>query len=285
MATPEERIVPTFATLLASAVDPDQAASMSAAYTMFHNYSIGNAFAAMWQCHARGIDPGPIASFKAWHRLGRHVKKGSKALVLCMPITVKVKGENAQGEQEEGAFTRFIWRPNWFVLSQTEGKDLPPDALTVPEWSEALALGALKVTREAFGHMNGNAMGYARLDGRTVSVNPLNPRPMRTLFHELAHILMHAPKAADDADAGNFVEHATLTHSEREVEAEAVAYIVSSALGLAEGEGLETSRGYLRHYLGANVISERTAGRIFKTADAILKAGRASAPAEERQAA
>jgi hypothetical protein len=58
-----------------------------------------------------------------------------------------------------------------------------------------------------------------------------------------------------------------------EVEAEATAYLVGEALGLA---GAEDSRGYVQHYLrkGAR-IEEATARRIYKAADAILHAGRA----------
>jgi hypothetical protein len=57
----------------------------------------------------------------------------------------------------------------------------------------------------------------------------------------------------------------------REVEAEGVAFICSSALGL---DGAEYSRGYLQHWLNGQEIPERSCQRIFKGADAILKAGR-----------
>src|SRR2546430_16474190 len=89
----------------------------------FHGYSIGNQLLALVQCHMRGIQPGPIATFPAWKDKGRHVKRGERALVLCMPITVK-------GEAEDERFTRFIYRPRWFVLSQTEGQ--PVEAPTTP---------------------------------------------------------------------------------------------------------------------------------------------------------
>ena len=35
----------------------------------------------------RGIQPGPLATFPKWKGLGPHVKKGEKALTLCMPLT------------------------------------------------------------------------------------------------------------------------------------------------------------------------------------------------------
>jgi hypothetical protein len=48
--------------------------------------------------------------------------------------------------------------------------------------------------------------------------------------------------------------------------------LVCAALGL---EGLEDSRGYIQHWMGTGAeIPEDSARRIFKAADAILRAGR-----------
>jgi hypothetical protein len=63
------------------------------AYTAFHGYSIGNQLLALFQCTARGIQPGPIATFMGWKDKGRSVRKGEKAIQLCMPVTCKGKGE------------------------------------------------------------------------------------------------------------------------------------------------------------------------------------------------
>ena len=63
----------------------------------------------------------------------------------------------------------------------------------------------------------------------------------------------------------------------REVEAEAVALVCLEALGLP---GADHCRGYIQHWnqhRGAEPISERSAQRIFKAADQILKAGAAAA--------
>src|SRR5262249_55961378 len=54
------------------------------AYSLFWNYSLGNQIFAL-----RGIALGPIASFNRWKELGRHVKRGEKAIELCMPVTCK----------------------------------------------------------------------------------------------------------------------------------------------------------------------------------------------------
>ena len=44
--------------------------------------------------------------------------------------------------------------------------------------------------------------------------------------------------------------------------------------------GLEACRGYIQHWLDGREIPERNAQRIFKAADAILRAGRAVVEAE-----
>ena len=73
-----------FAALLQSAVH--EPGTLSQAYRQFHNYSLGNQLLALSQCHDRGIPPGPLNTFPGWKALGRHVRKGEKALTLCMPI-------------------------------------------------------------------------------------------------------------------------------------------------------------------------------------------------------
>jgi hypothetical protein len=60
------------------------------------------------------------------------------------------------------------------------------------------------------------------------------------------------------------------------VEAECVALICCESLKLA---GAEFSRGYIQHWLKSQTIPEKSVHRIFKAADAILKAGRPPVPA------
>ena len=59
------------------------------AYSLFWNYSLGNQILALIQANRRGIALGPIASFNRWKELGRHVKRGEKAIELCMPVTLQ----------------------------------------------------------------------------------------------------------------------------------------------------------------------------------------------------
>jgi len=252
-----------FSALLVDAVS--KPGVISAAYSAFHNYSIGNQLHAFWQCELREIPLGPIATFMSWKEKGRHVKKGEKAITLCMPVTCKSERKNEQtGETEEYAFNRFVFRPNWFVLSQTEGADYAAEVKS-PTWDAAAALAALAIEQVEFSHTDGNCQGYAV--EKRIAINPVAEYPHKTRFHELAHIVL-----------GHTAEHA-MTDSERtprdirEVEAESVAYILTSLLELP---GQEESRGYIQHWLAGQEIPERSAQKIFNAADKILKAGAAN---------
>jgi hypothetical protein len=103
------------------------------AYSRFHNYSLGNQLLALFQCLERGIHPGSLGTFPKWKELGRHMKKGEKALTLCMPLTCKrtrtVTKEDGSEQEEEFTFTHFTYKSHWFVLSQTQGAEYQPPAI------------------------------------------------------------------------------------------------------------------------------------------------------------
>jgi antirestriction protein ArdC len=254
-----------FAELLSRAVN--EPGIISTAYTAFHGYSVGNQIFALVQCAERGITPGPIATFVGWKEKGRCVRKGEKAMVLCMPITAKRKAEDQPGSDDSKpeTFTRFVFRPNWFVLAQTVGENVEP--LPIPAWDRLRALDTLVIVEEPFTGTDGNCQGYARQ--RSIAVSPIAELPHKTRFHELAHVVLGHTA---EAEAG--LSDSDMTpRSLREVEAEAVALVCLEALGLP---GVEHSRGYIQHWndrRGAEPIPERSAQRIFKAADQILKAG------------
>ena len=252
----------TFADLLQSAVD--EPGILSSAYRAFHNYSVGNQLLAWAQCVQRGIQPGPIATFQRWRELGRHVRKGEKAITLCRPVTVKRTTTADDGTEETTAAAWFVYRPFWFVLAQTDGQPLPEPE--IPAWDKDRALIALGITEIPFDLTNGNVMGFARF--REISVSPLNALPHKTRFHEIAHVLLgHTAEGAQADDERT-------PRNLRECEAEAVALICCAALGLP---GVEECRGYIQSWWGTgHAIPERSAQRILKTDDQILKAGTAT---------
>jgi hypothetical protein len=258
-----------WSTLLADAVNTPGV--IHDAYSRFWNYSSGNQLLAWFQCASRKLDLGPINTFLGWIDCGRHVKKGEKALTLCMPVTVKRRSDERSvydpiatevgDKPDAGTYTRFIYRPHWFVLCQTEGKEYVPTEL--PDWNEARALSSLGIERIQFDHPDGNCQGYAL--ERKVSVSPIAFAPHRTLFHEIAHVLL-----GHTAELGRQDDTDRTPRNLREVEAESVTLICTESLKLGTAE---YSRGYIQKWLAGETISERSAHRIFKAADQILKAG------------
>lgn len=260
-------MTPSFAGLLESAVT--EPGIISSAYRQFHSYSIGNQLLAWSQCQARGLQPGPLATYPRWRELGRQVRRGEKALTLCMPVTIKRKADQEGQTDETEIFTKFIYRPNWFVLAQTDGQPLPDQSM--PAWDTDRALATLHVQEIPFDNIDGNTLGYAL--NRSIAINPINPMPHKTRFHELAHVLL------GHTTEGSQTDSELTPRNLRECEAEAVALLCCAALDLP---GVDCCRGYIQGWWGAgNPIPERSAQRVLKAADQILRAGREQADQEQ----
>jgi antirestriction protein ArdC len=235
------------------------------AYSRFHNYSLGNQLLALFQCMMRGIQPGPLATFPKWKELGRHVKRGEKALTLCIPLTCKrtktVKKEDGSDQEEEFSFTHFTYKAHWFVLAQTEGTEYQPPA--IPQWSEGTALAAPDIQRVPCEDLDGNTRGYAKR-GRKIAVSPIAALPIKTLFHEVGHVML------GHTDEGDLSDTERTPRDVRETEAEAVSLLCCESLGLP---GAEYRRGYIQSWGQGQRFTARSAQRTFHAADQILRAG------------
>lgn len=256
--------------------------TLSADYRQFYHYSIYNRMLIRWQCDEKGIEYGPIATYRKWQELGRRVVSGpGSAMAMAVPYTFQPRdpttGEPAVDEDGNPVLVRRYKYPyRWFVLCQTEGDPLPP--LETESYDTARALAELDIEVEDFAHGDGNVVGYATAR-RTVAINPVSHHHMHTLLHEVAHIVLGHLEGGD----GDLADGYTLTRSLKEFEAEAVAYIVASAIGTADESALSDSRGYIQAYYGqmdapddGRIVSDETASRILGAADTILRAGRHS---------
>ncbi len=242
---------------------------MSEAYSVFHDYSIGNMWLASWQLATRNLPCSPIASYKRWQELGRQVKKGEKAIALYMPITGKRHKTEGDGDDEdkEERFTFFALKHHWFSLDQTEGEPYVKE-VAIPEWDRAQALSRLEIEEIAFEKLNGNWQGVAYPVKKQLAINPMAAMPWKTTFHEMAHCLLHGAETRLEDGSCLIEKHI------RECEAESVAYLCCATLGLP---GLEESRGYiqdwLKHGSQAEEFAKKSASRVFSAANKILKAG------------
>src|SRR5215472_10232712 len=121
---PSAGVIPRWTELLHRAVT--EPGVISTAFSRFHSYSVRNQLLALFQCRERGIEPGPLATYGRWKDMGRFVRRGEKALTLCMPVVCKRSdvGDGSDGREREGQeeqapelVTGFVYCPHWFVLS------------------------------------------------------------------------------------------------------------------------------------------------------------------------
>jgi hypothetical protein len=240
-------------------------------YRAFYNYSFGNQQLAQIQCHLRKLEVGPISTYNTWKERGRHVRQGEKALVLCMPIPIY---KDRQGNPiPEGAdpYVIFKYLARWFVYAQTDPMEdwqgPPWEAEPLPDWDRARALATLEVTETSFQDFDGNTQGYSIPDKKLLAINPFAKFPYKTTFHELGHILLdhsHSDK-----------------HCINEVEAELIAYLTCHTLQV-DVDGLESARAYTQRYLGAYVLDDKMAQRVFRVVTRVIESGH---PAKAKRAA
>jgi antirestriction protein ArdC len=108
-----------------------------------------------------------------------------------------------------------------------------------------------------------NCHGYAKR-GRKIAVSPIAAIPVKTLFHEAGHVML------GHTDEGDLADNERTPRDVREMEAEAVSLLCCESLGLP---GAEYSRGYIQSWGQGQAFTERSAQRIFRAADQILRAG------------
>jgi antirestriction protein ArdC len=251
----KNRNTPNYQELLLNAINPENEKRIAAAYSAFHNYSILNQFLAMTQMD----EVSPIATFNQWKKKGRFVNKGSKAIALYMPITIDEKDDDGKKTGNQKMF--FALKNQWFSFDQTNGAEVEA-VEEFAEWDQSAALVALDIEQIKYNKVNGNAQGFAI--GRGFAINPVAANPIKTTFHELAHIVSGHTDPENSATAD-------LDKATREVEAETIAFICCAVLG--HSEKLAESRGYIQNYLAETQLTDKSIKRIYSTANKIIKAG------------
>ena len=184
-----------------------------------------------------------VASFKQWkENFGRYVKKGEKALRIFKPMTKIKKDENNQpildknGKPETVTFFGLV---PVFDVSQTEGKEMPKAAEVKEQLTDLdyanLYRALMAIAKEndvsvRFEEMGNNKHGYYSVPENQIVLrsNEMNKAQIiKTFLHEMAHAELHH---ADNPQKEN------LTRSTAELQAESVAYVVSSYYGIDTSE-------------------------------------------------
>lgn len=231
-----------------------------ATMSRFHRYSFGNVLLIAQQ----RPDATMVAGFRRWLELDRHVLKGEKGIAIMAPMLRRALEEDGTKPGESDGPTRLLrgFRVVYvFDVKQTEGAELPAFASVAGDPGEHL--GRLK----AFATERGIDVQYAPdldgahglsaggkikiLEGQTPAAEFL------VLAHEIAHELLHHDPAGERPTSRKV----------RELEAEAVAYVVTSACGL---ETSTAASDYIQLYDGDRETLMQSLGRIQKTAATIL---------------
>ena len=193
----------------------------------FHKYSTNNQLLIYLQCPQATR----VAGYRAWQRLGRQVRKGSRGIAILAPCRRRVALERDDQHRPDDKVEiltgfRVVYV---FDVSQTEGEELPEvaplrlegeaPAGIMEALEQQVADAGFSLRREAIARSSCN--GYADFERRLVVLREdiSGIQALKTLIHELAHVVLHAEA---DLSQGSLPE----------IEAESVAFVVASALGL-----------------------------------------------------
>jgi len=197
-----------------------------------HTYSPNNVLLIASQApHANHV-----LGYKAWQDEGRQVRTGERGISILAPIVRRADPasdptESAPDPSQPPRLVRGFRVATVFDISQTDGPDLSSLTPTTLDGAPPLGLfsdllDAVEAAGYTFLYRDdlAPANGVTNHRDRTVAIRDDLPgaQKVKTLTHELAHVLLHTPETLPEG----------MTRPVAEVEAESVAYVVTAAHGL-----------------------------------------------------
>ncbi len=229
-----------------------------AAMARFHRYSWHNIMLIASQKPTARY----VAGFHAWHKLGRFVKKGEKGILILAPIIRKKAEHNGEIEPDESSTAVGFRAAYVFDISQTDGQELPEIGSVNGDPCEYLERLAKFVTEQGIALEYSQDIAPARgtSAGGKITLLPgqSSAEEFATLAHEIAHEMMHRSE-----------RRSSTSKRIRETEAEAVAFVVSSAIGLETGSA---AQDYIGLYGGDAKLLSESLEYVQHTATQILNA-------------
>ncbi len=243
------------------------------AMSHFHNYSFGN----ILQIARQKPDATRVAGLYAWNQLGRRVKKGEKGIQILAPMLGVKRKKDAEAEQDitkQNVPVLVGFRAVYvFDVSQTEGKELPGMDGVKGEVGEHRDRLIDFITTQGieleFNERIAPAMGMSYGGKIVLLPGQSKAEEFATLVHELAHEMLHKAERRTQT-----------TKTVRETEAEAIAFVVSKAVGLQTGTA---SADYIQLYHGNASLLAESLEVIQKASAVILAALEAKPEVEEQQ--
>jgi hypothetical protein len=241
------------------------------AMNRFHSYSFGN----ILEIARQKPDATRVAGLYAWNQLGRKVKKGERGIRILAPIVgvrrkPEQKAENDVTKQNRPVLVGFR-NAYVFDVSQTEGAELPEMRQITGDVGEnrdrLLAFIERQGTELYFTEKIAPALGMSYGGRIAILSGQSKSEEFSTIVHELAHEILHKAE-----------RRTATTKVVRETEAEAIAFVISKAVGLEAGNA---SADYIHLYHGNTALLAESLEVIQQTSAVILAALEPPIKAEE----
>lgn len=211
-------------------------------FSKFTKYSINNTILIYLQNPNATL----VAGYKAWEtKFKRHVKQGEQGITILAPMKYKKDPDDDESD------SYILYRPvTVFDISQTEGEELPsfsPELLTQSvDGYEKFIIALAKTTdyKIVFKDLAQEINGECNHLDKTLYIRKgmSESQNIKTLLHEIAHSKLHkVPEAHpnnSNTSNGNDTSEAhpndsnSLSRNGKEVEAESVAFVVSTYFGI-----------------------------------------------------
>ena len=230
----------------------------------FSRYSLANQMLV----YAQRPTATQLLGYRSWLKAGYQVRKGERGIAIFAPMRFRSRDTAPDATDGGTAAPRLGFRVAYvFDLAQVDplaGTDTTAFATHFGDTRTAeLAIARLQAflvghnVELEYRHLTPGLTGYT--NGRRITCALGQPAPVEfaTLAHETTHLLLHFP-----TDRSARPDRVT-----RETEAEAVAWVLSTRLGLA---GTEASIEYIRSYRGTPDTLDASLERIRATAQRLL---------------
>ena len=234
-------------------LDSDRFKTLLDTMSKFHDYSLNNTLLILEQ-NPRATQ---LAGYNKWQQdFNRQVKRGEKGLMIWMPVEIKVKekqyvldengnrilGDDGKFKREEVVVKKRTFKIGYtFDVSQTEQiegkevielspvKELEGNVKDYPTLTKALMeISPVPIKIEAF---KASAKGCYNSLTNEIKIQPdmSEAQTIKTMIHEIARSIVHSDENLNQLKQKDNVE---FSKNEKEVQAESIAYIVSSHLGI-----------------------------------------------------
>ena len=223
------------------------------AMSRFRTYSWFNSVLIYFQ----RPDATHVAGFHQWKKMRRYVSKGERGIVIVAPMRFKASTQKPLVDEEVDTLVGFT-SAYVFDIAQTEGESLPEFAQVKGDPGEFTSklkdLVEEKGLALSYSPDLGGAKGVSR-GGHITLLSDLEPGvEFNVLAHELAHELLHRGERRPPKQV-------------RELEAEAVAFVASSAIGL---DTSTSSADYIHLYQGDDKLLANSLRHIHLASEQIL---------------